>query len=275
MCIHAGMSTLEVPEQHYSSTISSYHPSNQVPQSRLSTSPSLPEHQYSSTFSTFCPSNQGRPQSRPNAGTSSSLGQRVLTFQSSHPSTSSIINQSSSNAPPRVHRPPWMQERSNVFGSRKSNKKSKKVRITMWEHEFICLAKCGQTIPPSPMEKAELINAGLGPRKLSLLECGVSWEFHEEIMSAFPKLSEGGGYELMRTQPNNNRELCVIPPQSGGYTVEYLKNIVSQAKIFIRPIQKDLSLTPLVVNEDLVSLRIMYVYIILSVILSTFCSIRV
>ena len=103
------------------------------------------------------------------------------------------------------------------------------------------------------MEKAEPINAGLGPRKLSLLECGVSWEFHEEIMSAFLKLSDGGGYELMRTQPNNNRELCVIPPKSGGYTVEYLKNIVSQAKIFIRPIQKDLSLAPLVVNEELVS----------------------
>lgn len=82
------------------------------------------------------------------------------------------------------------------------------------------------------------------------------WEFHEEIMSAFPKLSEGGGYELLRTQPNNNRELCVIPPKCGGYAVEYLKNVVSQAKIFIRPIQKDLSLTPLVVNEDLVSLRI-------------------
>ena len=65
------------------------------------------------------------------------------------------------------------------------------------------------------MEKAELINAGLGPRKLSLLECGVSWEFHEEMMSVFPKLSEGGGYELLRTQPNNNRELCVIPPKCG------------------------------------------------------------
>ena len=38
----------------------------------------------------------------------------------------------------------------------------------MWENEFICLAKCGLTIPPSPMEKAELINADLDPRKLSL-----------------------------------------------------------------------------------------------------------
>ena len=133
------------------------------------------------------------PQSRPFVSTN------VWQHTSNHPTSS---------APPRVHRPPWMQERHNVFGSRKRGKKSKKVRIAMWEHEFICLAKCGQKIPPSPMEKAELINAGLGPRKLSLLECGESWEFHDEILSAFPKLSDGGGYELMRTQPNNNRELC-------------------------------------------------------------------
>ena len=47
---------------------------------------------------------------------------------------------------------------------------------------------------------------------------------------------EGGGYELLRTVPN------VIPPPQGGYTVEYLKNIVSQAKVYIRPLQKNLSL---------------------------------
>ena len=64
-----------------------------------------------------------------------------------------------------------------------------------------------------------------------------------ELADLFPKLTDGGGYELLRTQPNNSRELCVIPPQSGGYTVEYVKNVVSQAKLFVRPIQKDLSLS--------------------------------
>ena len=86
--------------------------------------------------------------------------------------------------------------------------------------------------------------AGLGPRKLSLFEYGESVEFHESIMNAFPTLAEGGGYELLRTKPNTNRELCVIPPSPAGYTVDYLKSMVSQAKIYIRPIQKDLSLKP-------------------------------
>ena len=94
------------------------------------------------------------------------------------------------------------------------------------------------------MEKADLIRAGLGPRKLSLFEFGDSGQFHDDVMAAFPKLAEGGGYELLRTKPNNNRELCVIPSLSGGYTAEYLKNIVGQAKLYIRPIQKDLSVTP-------------------------------
>ena len=152
----------------------------------------------------------------------------------------------------RAHQPPWMSE---VYGppSQRRGRKSKKVKLSMWEHEFVCLADCHQVVPPSPMEKAELIRAGLGPKKLNLLDFGEPWEFHGDVMAAFPKLAEGGGYELMRTQQGNNRELCVIPSQSGGYT-EYIKNIVSSAKIYIRPIQKNLSLSALV-NEDVITVR--------------------
>ena len=133
----------------------------------------------------------------------------------------------------------------------------------MWEHEFICLARCGETSPPSPMEKADLIRAGLGPRKLSLFEFGDSSQFHDDVMVAFPALAEGGGYELMRTKQNNSRELCVIPPLSGGYTAEYLKAIVGQAKLYIRPIQKDLCMTPISDSDTSVSRTMPFVYILL------------
>ena len=66
-------------------------------------------------------------------------------------------------------------------------------------------------------------------------------------MAAFPKLADGGGYELMRTKQNNS-ELYVIPSLSGSYTAEYLKSIVGQAKVYIHPIQRDLSITP--VNDE-------------------------
>ena len=142
----------------------------------------------------------------------------------------------------RVACPSWLNERRTVFGRRGSRGKTKKVKISMWEHEFICLAYTDQTNPPSPMDKAELIRAGLGPRKLSLFEFGSSGEFYDTIIGAFPKLVEGGGFDLLRTVPNNNKELCVIPPPIGGHTVDYIKNIVSQAKVYVRPIQKNLSL---------------------------------
>ena len=141
-----------------------------------------------------------------------------------------------------------MTERQSVFGRRGNAKKSKKVKLSMWEHELICLANCGEVTPPTPMEKADLIRADLGPRKLSLFEFGDSSQFHDDVLVAFPKLADGGGYELLRTKQNNNKELCVIPPPSGGYNAEYLKSIVGQAKVYIRPIQKDLSTTPL--NDD-------------------------
>lgn len=102
----------------------------------------------------------------------------------------------SSNAYRRTQRPPWMQEQQSVFGKIKS----KKVKLSMWEHEFICLSSTTRMTPPSPMDKALLIRAGLGPRKLSLFEYGESFEFHDSIMGAFPRLSKGGGYELLRTK---------------------------------------------------------------------------
>ena len=50
----------------------------------------------------------------------------------------------------------------------------------------------------------------LGPRKLSLFEYGESFEFHQSIMDSFPRLADGGGYELLRTKQNTNRELCDV-----------------------------------------------------------------
>ena len=92
--------------------------------------------------------------------------------------------------------------------------------------------------------------AGLGPRKLGMFEFGDSSQFHDAVIAAFPKLGEGGAYELLRTKQNSNRELCVIPPPLGGYNAEYLKSIVSQARVYIRPIQKDLSTAPLTDDSD-------------------------
>ena len=122
----------------------------------------------------------------------------------------------------------------------------------MWEKEFICLAQVGQTCTPTPLEKADLIRAGLGMASLLLMEHSDSWEFHDESLRRFPKLADGGGYELLRTC-GNSRELHVIPPPSGGYTTSYVKSIVNHAKVYVRPLQKDLSLEEVTISSEVVS----------------------
>ena len=77
---------------------------------------------------------------------------------------------------------------------------------------------------------------------------------HHDLLEAFPKLRAGGGYELLRTSERNNRTLDVIPPPPSGYTVAYLKSVAGQAKIYVRPLQKDLDLTP-TQGEDTVRLN--------------------
>ena len=55
----------------------------------------------------------------------------------------------------------------------------------------------------------------------------------------FPNSAKQGGM-------NSSLRTCedVIPPPPSGYDVTYLKSVAGQAKIYVRPLQKDLDLTP-------------------------------
>ena len=65
-------------------------------------------------------------------------------------------------------------------------------------------------------------------------------DVHYYIMDAFPKLKDVGGYELLRA--STGRVLEVVPVPLEGYSASYLKDVMQQAKIYIRPIQKCLSI---------------------------------
>ena len=125
-----------------------------------------------------------------------------------------------------------------------ANQKSKKKKLSMWTHDFVCLASTIASKPPSSLETASLIRAGLGKKQLTLFEADDGCDVHAEILRAFPKLVDGGGYELMRVGESGQRALHVIPPLPDGYSVTYLKEVVRQAKVYIRPLQKDLTLDP-------------------------------
>ena len=71
-----------------------------------------------------------------------------------------------------------------------------------------------------------------------------SQEVYSELIFQFPKLADGGGFEMLRVPEEGGKELEVIPVQADGYSVEYLRAVITTAKIFIQPLQCDLDLTP-------------------------------
>lgn len=74
-------------------------------------------------------------------------------------------------------------------------------------------------------------------------------EIHDELVFQFSKLSGSGGFELLRV-PEGGKQLDIIASPESGYTVSYLRAVVHHVKIYIRPMQKDLSLEPM---KELVS----------------------
>lgn len=90
---------------------------------------------------------------------------------------------------------------------------------------------------PTFAEKAELALSGIGEKKISsppLYET-----FEETLYREFPNLREGGGFEVLR---GSGKLLQSIPIPSGGYSVDYLKSVLAQAKCYVRPLRMDLIL---------------------------------
>ena len=93
---------------------------------------------------------------------------------------------------------------------------------------------------PSRQEKDELKEAGLGEQRVNTGLRASAGQLHEKLLSVFPKLDGAGGYELLRCLPNS-RSLAKLQTPQGGHTPESLKRDVGQARIYIRPLQRDLN----------------------------------
>uniref|UniRef100_A0A8W8NRB8 HECT domain-containing protein n=1 Tax=Magallana gigas TaxID=29159 RepID=A0A8W8NRB8_MAGGI len=136
-------------------------------------------------------------------------------------------------------------ERSRLFTSGKTRtsvySKTKNKKPRTWTATFICLADRNQMKVPTSMEREVLFKAGLGYKKIQLCEEDKEDDMMEKLTNEnnFYQLKNIGGFELLRCK-SNCRELCAI---DCPWTVSDLKAAVgSQAKIYIRPIQRSLSL---------------------------------
>ena len=85
----------------------------------------------------------------------------------------------------------------------------------------------------------KLAQMGLGFQELKFELEGDSDHIHAVILQAYPALETCGGYSLLRLGSGSS-SLVMIEPPCGGFIVRYLRDILKTAKLFIRPIQKDI-----------------------------------
>ena len=142
------------------------------------------------------------------------------------------------------HRRLFGYQPSKVYSSKRAKGgygkgKGKKKAVATWTKEVICLKECEQETSPSTEEKIELAQLNLGLRKLVFTAEGDANHIHDIIVEAFPILEECGGYTLMRVS-ENSRDLVAIEGPDGGVTVTFLKDILRQTKLYIRPLQCDI-----------------------------------
>lgn len=121
-----------------------------------------------------------------------------------------------------------------------------------WTVTSVCLSDKNCSKVPTADVKETLLKAGLGCKKIqfnsddNLMEkiCSNEKDENNEYIG-FPQLKDCGGFELLRCQANS-RSLTVI---DCPWTVKSLKKFLgTQAKIYIRPIQRNLCTEPLTVE---------------------------
>lgn len=144
-------------------------------------------------------------------------------------------------------------EVSSLF-RRPPSKKAKSEKKVAWRHKFVCLAYRDQDrIPTMDADKDELFKAGLGEKEVSFSSLDMNaTAFKELLFDLFSRLKQGGGYQLLKGLPNsrNLEVLSLIVHTSPSL----LKQRVGNSRTYIRPIQKDLDLTPIEESIDAVSL---------------------
>ena len=85
-----------------------------------------------------------------------------------------------------------------------------------------------------------LAKLGLGLRELVFDSDGDADHVHSTILAAYPVLENCGGYTLLRLG-SGSKSLVEIEGPETGITVPYLKDILNQAKLYITPLQCDIT----------------------------------
>ena len=124
-------------------------------------------------------------------------------------------------------------------GKTPAGRPPKQHKASFWTKESICLRYTDQLKAPDTEEKMKLAQMGLGFKEIKFDTDGGALHIHSAIISAYPELDFCGGYCLMRLGSGSS-DLVTIEPPRGGLNVRYLRDILKSAKLFIRPLQRDI-----------------------------------
>lgn len=110
--------------------------------------------------------------------------------------------------------------------------------------KFVCLASKNAERPPQTVkERTALSNACLGDKSISLVDDGEP--VYSTIVEHFPKLAETGGFDFLLYQRGGGSG-SGFHAVNGPHTASRLKDLCGQAKVYLRPVQRDI---PLEYNE--------------------------
>lgn len=121
--------------------------------------------------------------------------------------------------------------------------RTRPTRPQIWKHNFLCLASRYTVHVPSQQQKENLLAMGLGEKRIHLGLQASAVQLEEKLLMVYPKLHHAGGYDLLRCLPNSRSLSRLVPPE-GGFTPLYLKGEVGQARLYVRPLMRDLSIVP-------------------------------
>lgn len=102
-------------------------------------------------------------------------------------------------------------------------------------------------------DKEELYQAGLGEKEIAFKTLEMSQvEFRNLLLEHFPRLKEGGGFQLLKGLLNSrNMEVLSMAVHTSR---ALLKQRVGASRTYIRPVQRDLDLTAVEGTAEAVSI---------------------
>ena len=113
-------------------------------------------------------------------------------------------------------------------------------KLSCWKKKSFCLSHCQQTLKPTPQEKISLAKIGLETKSLVFSLEGNAHHVHSVITKEWPVLERCGGYTLLRLAENSHSLVEIEPPLSGHINVQFLKAILNNATLYIRPLQRSI-----------------------------------